>query len=121
MSKRLRISFTLCQDCTEALFLMLQASQRLMNAPAQAELVRQCAHRSPPPPCRHDGLDPVSAKSADLSTNGRAGSLPHLHHLQDCLAALGLEFLASFEHSLGVLTPVTTKRAILVEEDVRLP
>lgn len=37
----LRISFALCQECTAALFMVLQASQGLMDGPAQAELVRR--------------------------------------------------------------------------------
>lgn len=37
----LRISFALCQEYTAALFLVLQSSQGLLDAPAQAELVRR--------------------------------------------------------------------------------
>lgn len=37
----LRISFVLCQEYTAALFMVLQASQGLMDGPAQAELVRR--------------------------------------------------------------------------------
>ena len=36
-----RISFSLCQEYTAALFMVLQASQGLMDSPAQAELVRR--------------------------------------------------------------------------------
>jgi hypothetical protein len=36
-----RISFSLCQEYTAALFMVLQASQGLMAAPAQGELVRR--------------------------------------------------------------------------------
>lgn len=35
-----------------------------------------CVHKSPPLPSRRDDLDPVSAESAGLSTNGRACSVP---------------------------------------------
>jgi len=36
-----RISFSLCQECVVALFMVLQASQGLMDASAQGELVRR--------------------------------------------------------------------------------
>jgi len=62
-----------------ALFMVLQASQGLMDAHRRRESSSGvCGHQSPPPPCRHDDPDPASAKSAAPSTNGRACS----RHLQ---------------------------------------
>ncbi len=40
-----RISFSLCQECAVALFMVLQASQGLMDASAQGELVRRVRAR----------------------------------------------------------------------------